>query len=337
MAPVRVAPGAIADLQAHRNDERIQLRFTVPAANQDRTVPSLAERVEVYRVLLPASAPPPAAAALIIDKNLLVTVPVDRDARSSSSSREPAQRPYAPGDVAIVTDKIEVPAPGTADIATRHYVAVAVAGRSRRGAPSPVVSVVLGQKVAAPADVKVAYDEKSLRLQWPALPPGTAVVIDEVISGAAGKTELKRLTPQPLTANEFLVPIEFGRHRCFAVRSVETTGSTTAEGAPGTPVCETPIDRFAPPAPARLTGIPGSSGVDLNWAASEATDVAGYVVLRGEGPGGTLQPLMTNPIAAASFRDAQVKPGVTYIYAVVALDKSGNISPQSNHLTVTVR
>ena len=42
-------------------------------------------------------------------------------------------------------------------------------------------------------------------------------------------------------------------------------------------------------------------------------------------------------ITPATFADATARAGITYVYAVVAVDKLGNISPQSNWQTVTVR
>jgi fibronectin type 3 domain-containing protein len=112
---------------------------------------------------------------------------------------------------------------------------------------------------------------------------------------------------------------------------------TTVEGAAGEPVCETPVDRFAPAAPAQLAALPGDGGIELTWVAVTAADLAGYVVLRGDGAGGTLQALMTTPMTATSYRDQTVTSGVTYVYAVVALDQAGNPSTQSNRVTVIAR
>jgi hypothetical protein len=50
--------------------------------------------------------------------------------------------------------------------------------------------------------------------------------------------------------------------------------------------------------------------------------MAGYLVLRGEAPGDTLQPLTPQPIKDTSYRDTTVKPGVRYVYAIVAIDRA---------------
>jgi hypothetical protein len=133
------------------------------------------------------------------------------------------------------------------------------------------------------------------------------------------------------------VPVELGATRCFALRLVRVTKLTTIVGPAGPPACASAADTFAPAAPEALVAIPGTGGIDLNWSPVAAPDLAGYIVLRGERAGGTLQALMTSPLAAASYRDTQVTSGTTYVYAVVAVDKTGNPSPQSTSVTVTAR
>jgi fibronectin type 3 domain-containing protein len=76
--------------------------------------------------------------------------------------------------------------------------------------------------------------------------------------------------------------------------------------------------------------------VTLLWSAVSADDLAGYLVLR-SGGGDDFTPLFREPAAATSYRDERVQPGATYAYAVIALDKAGNPSAQSNRQTVTVR
>jgi len=65
--------------------------------------------------------------------------------------------------------------------------------------------------------------------------------------------------------------------------------------------------------------------------------VAGYLILRGEAAGATLTPLSTELVPTTTYRDDSVKPGVRYIYAVVAVDKSGNRSAESNRVEETAR
>jgi hypothetical protein len=62
--------------------------------------------------------------------------------------------------------------------------------------------------------------------------------------------------------------------------------------------------------------------MNLIWDANAEPDLAGYLVLRGEAPGDSLQPVTPQPIHDTKFTDTTVKAGVRYVYAIVAVDKA---------------
>ncbi len=194
----------------------------------------------------------------------------------------------------------------------------------------------LGELPPPPGGIAADYSEKELRLAWTPASDAAHFIVEEVDS-TGGKA--KRVTPEPLAAAVFAAPIEFGRERCFTVRTVEVTTGVTSLGPPSAPACVTPVDRFAPAPPTGLNAFQGEGVIDLLWTASTAADVAGYIVLRAEGADGTLQPLMTTPIAATQYRDQSVKSGVTYSYQIVAVDGATppNRSDPSNRFVVTAR
>ena len=101
----------------------------------------------------------------------------------------------------------------------------------------------------------------------------------------------------------------------------------------------TPRDTFAPAAPKGLSIVAGTGTMNLGWDANTEPDLAGYVILRGEAPGDTLQPLTPAPIAATSYEDKTVKAGVRYVYAIVAVDKASpsNRSAPSARVEETAR
>ena len=84
--------------------------------------------------------------------------------------------------------------------------------------------------------------------------------------------------------------------------------------------------------------VAGPDGVSLSWDANAEEDLGGYIVLRGESSGETLQAL-TEPIRETNYRDTAVKPGVEYVYRLVAVDKATpvNTSAQSEPARVTAR
>jgi len=146
------------------------------------------------------------------------------------------------------------------------------------------------------------------------------------------------LTPAPLAATEFVIKgVTFGTERCFEVRPVDQIFGAMVVGPASPRTCYTPKDIFAPAAPKSLAAIAGAGVVNLIWDANAETDLAGYIVLRGEAPGDTLQPITKEPIAAPSYRDESVRAGTRYVYAVVAVDRAGNNSPQSNRAEETAR
>jgi fibronectin type 3 domain-containing protein len=92
----------------------------------------------------------------------------------------------------------------------------------------------------------------------------------------------------------------------------------------------TPVDTFAPAAPTQLIAVGGEGAVNLLWEPNAEADLGGYQVLRGDAAGEKLQPLTKSPISETSYRDGSVQPGMKYVYVVVAVDKAGNVSAQSN-------
>jgi fibronectin type 3 domain-containing protein len=77
----------------------------------------------------------------------------------------------------------------------------------------------------------------------------------------------------------------------------------------------------------------------LDWLPVDTPDLAGYIVLRTDGTNDTLQPLTREPIAENTYEDKNVQPGMTYTYAVAAVDKATppNRSQPSEKQVVIVR
>lgn len=255
--------------------------------------------------------------------------------------------------------------PRQAMSATRYYVAVGVNRRGRLGPPSPALEVPLVPPPAPPTDVKVTYAEKVLSVSWapPAVPlarpiqdqsPHADGLPSRSVIAFAGSSGYNLYEVPPLSADSdststapALKPlnaslltstlledsrIEFGTERCFVVRSQETLGTVTLESAASQAACVTPVDTFAPAPPRSVAAVASQGAISLIWEPNEEADLAGYLVLRGEAPGETLQTLTPAPIADTTYRDTTIRSGVAYVYAVVAVDKASNISTQSNRV-----
>ncbi len=372
LPPLRPLPAPPTEVTARRVSDRVVVSLVVPSVNQDPTSPLSLSRVDIYARSLGYGSVAPVITQLL-DREFLVgsievrpapdasvpppvvsdpSAPVDSrpapgeravwseslqglDVRPLSLTREQqtavaARRPFAlplpPTGVAVPFTPIVLP--------TRYYVAVGVSAQGRAGATSMVVPVPLGGAPVAPTDPILAYTETTLTLTWTA-PVGARVRV--YASSADGVEAASPVQAAPITAASWSEPVVFGQGRCFTVRQVLVAGPVTTESAPAGPVCTTPVDTFPPAVPGDLRGLSEPGRVILEWAPVTTADVAGYHVLRAEGAGATLQALTTAPVVSVGYVDLTAQVDVEYRYVVVAIDRAGNLSAQSNMITVTGR
>jgi hypothetical protein len=270
-----------------------------------------------------------------------------------------------PGEAGDVVPPVSPPVVRAADPVRRYY---AVRPLNRRGRPGPLsarVALPLTPAPPVPPQPAVRYDERALEVTWDAPagarqlsigpaaegdlaatplvrepPPHTynvyAVEPDGAGSGAAAAAPLN---PTPLDVRAWTItPVPFGQPRCFSVRSVEAGAGVTVESEASSPVCLTPADTFPPAAPTSLAAVGSEGAINLIWEPIDAADLAGYIVLRGEGEA-PLVPLTPDPVRETTYRDTAVRAGVRYVYAVVAVDdaRPRNASAQSNRVEETAR
>src|SRR3984957_18671452 len=129
--------------------------------------------------------------------------------------------------------------------------------------------------------------------------------------------------------------IEFGKTYVYSIRSLVHYSDIEVESADSNLVVATPRDIFPPEAPQNLTVVlvlaqgENSAYLDLSWAISSETDIAGYNVYRSEQdgvPGGRLN---SGLLLTPAFRDMNAVPGHQYVYTATAVDRAGNESPAS--------
>jgi hypothetical protein len=146
-----------------------------------------------------------------------------------------------------------------------------------------------------------------------------------------------KLTATPIAEPTFTDPrVVFGEKRCYVVRTAETVSAVGIESDASAQSCDTFKDTFPPAPPKSLNAVPSEGVITLIWEPSAEKDLAGYIVLRATAPNQDLQPITKEPITDASFKDA-VPAGVRYVYAVKAVDKSGNVSGISDRVEESAR
>lgn len=249
-------------------------------------------------------------------------------------------------------------------IPSRTYVGLGISTRGRKGPFSPRVLVPLVPPPPPPGKPTIAYDEKAVVVTWPPITvsgmvqapatddvlPSTAIGVTapaiaynvyDVAQTAAGASaeplgSTIKLTKTPVPDAKFEDPrIQWGEKRCYTVRAVETVGGLAIESDAAPPECKTLTDTFPPAAPKNLQAVATEGAISLIWDPNTEKDLAGYLVLRGAS-GGALETLTQEPIQDPRYHD-DVKPGVPYAYVVKAVDKAGNVSPESNRVEETAR
>jgi fibronectin type 3 domain-containing protein len=207
-----------------------------------------------------------------------------------------------------------------------------------------------------PAPATIAYDERAITVTWQpieAAPATETAAAGEVLpSRIIGMTRPPIMynvydasdpdSPIKLTAAPIAGPtysdsrLVWGAKRCYTVRAAERVAGAIIESDAAPARCETLVDTFAPAAPKGVTAISSDGAINLIWEPNAENDLAGYIVLRGSAAAGTLDPITPEPIQETRFTDG-VKPGVSYVYAIKAVDKAGNASPPSSRVTETAR
>lgn len=97
------------------------------------------------------------------------------------------------------------------------------------------------------------------------------------------------------------------------------------------------LDGVPPTAPGNLRASGADSSVVLNWnAASDATGIQGYRVLRAAAAGGPYSAISPLLVTATSYRDVGLDT-TSYFYTVVAIDGTGNVGPASNEASAAAQ
>jgi hypothetical protein len=153
----------------------------------------------------------------------------------------------------------------------------------------------------------------------------------------AGALVERRLTKAPIDAYEYADDrIEWGVERCYQITTVHVYDALSIESAPAPPQCVTLVDTFAPAPPAGLRAIESDGSITLIWEPSPESDLAGYTVLRGAPGAPELTPVTKETIPSTQYTDA-VPAGTRYVYAVTAVDRSGNASGPSPRVEAAAR
>jgi fibronectin type 3 domain-containing protein len=185
---------------------------------------------------------------------------------------------------------------------------------------SDFVTIPVVQTLATPADVRAAPHAKGVQLKWSA--PSRPDVRYRILRRA--EDEKERVAIATVSGMEYVdTTATTGKRYEYAVQSV--LGSAQSEvSAPATVAA---ADVFPPAAPAGLTAVASLSSIELGWERNADSDLSHYRVYRGEGEGPLAS--IADRVEGPAYSDKQISSGMTYRYAVAAVDTAGNEGPQS--------
>jgi hypothetical protein len=316
----------VEDLTASRKGNKVELDWTLPKKNTDRTLVQL-KHLGPTRI---CRHPGNGLAATCTEVGTVA--PPSRDVAKAESDQSLRMK-----FVDTLPEQLEQQDP----TGVLMY-AVEITNTNRRSAGlSNQVSIPAAPTIAAPENLRVEVGSDGVQLHWsearvPAAPPGLSYLyrVERRPAGAPGYIVLNDVEPPAYTYLDKTFEWEKKyEYRISTMTRIQTKAINAEVAGPESPPVEVfTKDIYPPVQPSGLQAVFSSVGqkpfIDLTWAPNLDSDLAGYNVFRrsgGEPPEKVNQKL----IAVPSFRDEKVTPGTTYMYSVSAVDLRGNESPRS--------
>lgn len=339
-----VVPVPVSDLTARQVGDTVILNFTLPSTSADQQPLADIPSVEIYRKSPRDLAP--ASKASSKNKNtqrLAETIPSEATGQYERNGHI---------EFPDKLDASELSNDGGTDLI---YTVRTRVSRAKASADSNAVTLRVYPAPLPVRDLRATLTETALVLDWSAAPEARPVSpaklagfriyraqVDPTAAEAAiaNPSQAKLIVPPELlaqtTASEYRdTNFQFGQTYFYEIRQVMQLGSEIVESADSAPAVLTAKDIFPPAAPQGLEAVSMAMtegtppAIELTWAISTETDLAGYNVYRSEQSETPGQKLNSELLLAPTFRDMPVVPGKSYFYRVGAVDQSGNESALS--------
>ena len=344
-------PQPVENLSAVRKGNRVVLTWTPPVETTDRLPMRWPSVTRVCRVV-----------------NQFPIRQCGEAVARIKSSELVSESPASPRPLVSFEDVLpaELIAPGHAsseDLAT--YALEVVNERGHSAGLSNQARVSMAPAIAPPAPLRVSLDVQGPLLRWEMGPiplsPGTfcLVRIYRRTAGTGGRSAAAGAAFELIFEQPCHAGWSEARDANFEWEQEYDYKAAAAAviPAPGRPIFQVEGDDsetahllahdvFPPAVPTGLQAVYSSVGqkpfIDLTWTPNSESDLAGYVVYRrSEGNGGVPSAPVVGVLGqdfsqvspallkAPAWRDNNVQPGQTYIYAVSAIDVRGNQSARS--------
>lgn len=332
-------PQAVTDLAAAQSGSDVVLSFTLPTETVDHRPLEQPPAIEIYRAFAAPTVPPGESRAASMPPTLLATIPPAMVASYATQGR------------IRYVDPIPVTAfaPDAARMAS--YTVRTFVSEKKVSSDSNLSSVDIYPLPNSISDLKAEVTHAAIVLTWTppqASPAGPAAPISgyrvyraEGEPAAAGASPNMKSSPaligEPDAASASFSDsnFEFGKTYVYVIRSVVQTPGGALQSGDSNAFTVTAKDTFPPTPPQGLVVVlvpaqaEAAAHVELSWAISPETDIAGYNVYRSEQVGVLGTRLNAEPLLTPAFRDMNGLPGRRYFYSVTAVDRSGNESAPS--------
>jgi hypothetical protein len=362
LPPLRAVPATTKDLQLRQQGTRVLLELTYPKTTVGGLALDGLRAIEVWEAVQPApreGKPTPLdprtftsiatlrtkvegedVGAATFGDRLILSLPLPEGAIIAT----PATPPATPAGAAPETTPSPTETPTTPAPTTPPASASAPPGAPAAAAPRSPARFYAVRTVSKQGERSELSNQMSLVPKTPPEPPeqmSTTARADGVlvewapVPGALGYAVYRRNAQEkshglpvhaggPDERSWLDNTAQFGQSYIYAVTSFSERD----------PFIESAItserevryqDRFPPPPPSDLVALAEAGRIRLVWKASDADDLAGYLVYR-RGPEGEFRRVTGKPLSAAEYADTDVKPGTAYSYRVTAIDQTGNES-----------
>ena len=319
----------VEDLTATRAGNRVELDWTLPRKNTDRT---LVKRIPETRICRQEGVTLMSACAVVGE------VPTPKP--QAQPKQKGQQQPEA-----VRMQYVDMLPPNLGMQKPAGFVTYAVEEMNSKGRSAGLsnqVFIPVAPTLPPPEELSAQVSGEGVTVSWlgptpPAAPQGLTYhyQIERRPVGSPAYIVIGDVAP---TAPGFYLDKTSAwetkyEYRITTMTQVQSHGmSASVPGDSSNGVEVFTRDIYPPVQPVGLQAVFSSVGqkpfIDVSWAPNLEGDLAGYNIFR-RSNAGTWEKLNRQLLQIPSFRDENVKPGKKYTYSVSAVDLRGNESPRS--------
>lgn len=326
----------VEDLTATRVGNQVELDWTLPTKNTDRT---LVKHIPETRICRREGV------------TLMSSCVVVGEVATPKSQQQPKQKGQQPRPEAVRMHYVDHLPQQLGMNNPAGFVTYAVEEMNSKGRSAGLsnqVAVPVAPTLPAPEELTTQVSGEGVTISWmggaiAAVPQGVTYqyqIARRPVGG--GYVVVGEVAPSP-HGSYLDKTFEWEKkyeYRITTLTHVQSHGmSASVEGESSKPVEVFTRDIYPPAQPVGLQAVFSSVGqkpfIDLTWAPNLESDLAGYNVFR-RSEDGTWVKLNQKLVEVPSFRDDKVKASGNYLYSVSAVDLRGNESPRSSAASETV-